>query len=75
MLEGNLLRLIPYIALPTVVAMMIDSIYNITDTFFVSQLGPAATAAVGINDSTMHIIRSLSMAFGMGASSYISRLL
>jgi len=75
MLEGNLLRLIPAIALPQVVAMMIDSLYNMADTYFVSRLGPAVTAAVGINDSTMHIIRALALAFGMGAASYISRLL
>jgi putative MATE family efflux protein len=75
MLEGNLLLIIPVVALPQVVAMLIDALYNITDTYFVSQLGPAATAAVGINDSTMHIIRALAMAFGMGAASYISRLL
>jgi putative MATE family efflux protein len=75
MLEGNLLMIIPVMALPQIVAMLIDALYNITDTYFVSQLGSAATAAVGINDSTMHIIRALSMAFGVGAASYISRLL
>ena len=75
MLEGNLLKLIPAIALPQVVSMLIDSLYNMADTYFVSRLGPLATAAVGINDSTMNIIRSVAMAFGMGAASYISRLL
>jgi len=75
MLEGNLLRVIPLIAFPQVVSMLIDAIYNLADTFFVSRLGPAATAAVGVNDSLMHVIRALSLAFGMGAASYISRLL
>jgi putative MATE family efflux protein len=75
MLEGNLLTLIPVIALPQVVTMLIDSLYNMADTYFVSRLGPAVTAAVGINDSTMHIIRAIAFAFGMGAASYISRAL
>ena len=75
MLEGNLIKLIPTIALPQVVTMLIDSIYNMTNTYFVSGLGAAATAAVGINDSTMQIIRATALAFGMGAASYISRLL
>jgi len=75
MLEGNLLTLIPAIALPQVVTMLIDSVYSMTDTYFVSRLGPAVTAAVGINDSTMHIIRAIALAFGMGAASYISRSL
>ena len=75
MLEGNLLRVIPVIALPQVVSMLIDSLYNMADTYFVSQLGKAATAAVGVNDSLMMIMRAIALGFGMGASSYISRQL
>jgi putative MATE family efflux protein len=75
MLEGNIVRVVIMVALPQIITMLIDSFYNITDTYFVSHLGPAATAAVGINDSTMHIIRAIALAFGMGAASYISRLL
>ncbi len=75
MLEGNLLKVIPVIALPQVVTMLIDSLYNMADTYFVSQLGKAATAAVGVNDSLMMIIRAVALGFGMGASSYISRQL
>lgn len=75
MLEGNLLRVIPMMALPQVVTMLIDSLYNMADTYFVSQLGSVAMAAVGINDSLMSILRAIALAFGMGAASYISRLL
>ncbi len=75
MLEGNLFKVIPMIALPQVLTMLIDSLYNMADTYFVSQLGKAATAAVGVNDSLMMIIRAISLGFGMGASSYISRQL
>ncbi len=75
MLEGNLMKVIPVIALPQVVTMLIDSLYNMADTYFVSQLGKAATAAVGVNDSLMMIIRAISLGFGQGASSYISRQL
>ncbi len=75
MLEGNLMKVIPVIALPQVVSMLIDSLYNMADTYFVSQLGKAATAAVGVNDSLMMIMRAVALGFGMGASSYISRQL
>ena len=34
MLEGNLLKVIPVIALPQVVSMLIDSLYNMADTFY-----------------------------------------
>lgn len=75
MLEEPVAKVIPIVAFPMIIAMLIDSIYNITDTYFVSRLGTAATAAVGVNSSLMHLIRSVAMGFGMGASSYISRLL
>ena len=75
MLEESIFKVIPIIALPMVVSMLIDSFYNLADTYFVSQLGTAATAAVGVNNSLMHFIRAVGMGFGIGAASYISRLL
>jgi len=75
MLEGPLTKVIFITALPMVVTMLVDSLYNMADTFFVSQLGFAATAAVGVNDSLMMVIRSIALGFGMGSSSYISRAL
>lgn len=75
MLEAPIIKVIPIVAIPMIISMLIDSIYNIADTYFVSQLGTAATAAVGVNDSLLHFMRAISMGFGMGASSYISRLM
>ena len=75
MLETPVMKVVPMIALPMVISMLIDAFYNLADTYFVSTLGTAATAAVGVNSSLMHFIRAIAMGFGMGASSYISRLL
>ena len=75
MLEEPIYKILPIVALPMVLSTLIDSFYNLADTYFVSTLGTAATAAVGVNNSLMHFIRSLGMGFGMGAASYISRLL
>ncbi len=75
MLEDPVSRVIPVIAIPTVISMLIESFYNLADTYFVSQLGTYATAAVGVNDSLMLLLRAVAMGFGTGAASYISRLL
>ncbi|MBE6913622.1 MAG: MATE family efflux transporter [Ruminococcaceae bacterium] len=75
MLDDNVAKVIIIIAIPMIISMLVDSLYNIADTYFVSRLGKSATAAVGVNDSLTHFIRSASMGFGVGASSYISRLL
>ena len=74
-LQGPLLTVIFVTALPQVISMLIDSVYNMADAFFVSQIGEAAISAVGINDSLLMIIRSIGMGFGMGAASFISRAL
>lgn len=68
-------KLIPKMAIPTIVAQMITVIYSLTDTFFVSQLGTNATAAVGVNHSIEQAINMFGMLIGVGASSYMARLL
>ena len=75
MLNGKLHRVIPKLALPMIVSMLINSFYNMVDTFFVSMISAEATAAAGVNFSLMSIITAVGMAFGVGAGSYISRLL
>lgn len=68
-------RLITSLAIPTIMSMMITSIYNMADTFFVGKLGRSATGAVGIVFSLMAIIQAVGFTLGMGSGSNISRLL
>ncbi len=63
------------LAVPTMISMLITSIYNITDTFFVGQLGTSASGAVGIVASVMTLIQALGFTFGHGAGSNVSRQL
>ncbi len=75
MLEEPMIKVIPKLAIPMIISSLIDSIYNLADTYFVSRIGTDATAAVAVNDSLMGILGALAMGFALGASSYISRLL
>ncbi|MDO4331588.1 MAG: MATE family efflux transporter [Eubacteriales bacterium] len=75
MLEENIRSVIFKMAVPTIVAQLITTIYNLVDTFFVSTLGTNATAAVGVNGSLERTISLLGALIATGASSYISRLL
>jgi Na+-driven multidrug efflux pump len=63
------------LALPSIVSMLITSLYNMADTFFVSQLGTSAAGAVGVIFPLMALIQAYGMTFGVGGGSYISRLL
>jgi len=69
-------RLIGRLAVPTVITMLITSIYNMADTFFVGLLdNTSATGAVGVVFSFMAIIQACGFLFGQGSGNYISRML
>ena len=75
MLEQPISRIIPKMAIPTIIAFLINSIYSLADTFFVSSLGTNATAAVSVNSSLDQIIMMAGSMLAIGANSYIARLL
>ena len=75
LLTEDIRTLIPAMAVPTIVAQLITTIYNLVDTYFVSTLGTNATAAVGVNASLERAITLIGSLIGAGACSYISRLL
>ena len=75
MTETPVSRLIISLAVPTVITMLVTSFYNMADTFFVSQIGTSASAAVGVVFSLMAIIQAVGFTLGMGSASIISRLL
>lgn len=68
-------KLVSSLAVPTIISMLITSIYNLADTFFVSQIGTSASGAVGIAFSLMAIIQAIGFTLGMGSGNFISRLL
>ena len=67
LIEGDVRKVIPRLAVPTIISMMISAIYNMADTFFVSQLGTSASGAVGIIFSAMAIIQAIAFTIGMGS--------
>ena len=75
MLEQPISKIIPKMAIPTIVAFLINSVYSLADTFFVSSLGTNATAAVSVNSSLDQIIMMAGSMLAIGANSYIARLL
>ena len=75
MLEQPVGQVIMKMAVPTIVAFLINSIYSLADTYFVSGLGTNATAAVSVNASLDQLIMMCGSMLAVGASSYIARLL
>ena len=75
MTETPVSRLVTSLAVPTVAGMLVASIYNITDTFFVSQLGTSASAAVRVVYSIQSLIQAEGYSIDMGSGSMESRRL
>ncbi len=75
MTESPVFGLVLRLSVPTMFSMLITSIYNLADTYFVSSLGNAATGAVGVVYSVQSVIQAVGYGFGMGAQSLISRRL
>lgn len=75
MLDEPIHKIIPKMAIPTIVAFLINSIYSLADTYFVSSLGTNATAAVSVNSSLDQLIMMCGSLLALGANSYIARLL
>ena len=73
MANAPISKIIPKLAVPTIISMLVTSIYNMADTFFVSQLGTSASGAVGIIFSAMAIIQALAFMIGMGTGNFIAR--
>lgn len=67
--------LIGRLAVPTIISMLITSIYNMADTYFVGNLGKSAQGAVGVVFSLMAVIQAIGFTFGQGSGNTISRLL
>ena len=76
MLTEPVSKLINHLALPTIVSMLVTSIYNMADTFFVARLNSeSATAAVGVVFAVMALIQAIGFFCGHGSGNYMSRML
>ena len=75
MTEAPVGPLIISLAIPTIISMLVTTLYNTADTYFVSQLGTSASGAVGVVFSLMAIFQAIGFTLGMGSGSMIARVL
>ena len=75
MTETPIRRLVPTLAVPTIISMLVTGIYNSADTYFVGRISTQATAAVGLVFTVMALIQALGFFCGQGSANYLARLL
>ena len=64
-------RLLVSLSIPTVITMLISSIYNLADTAFVGKLGNSASGAVGVVFGFMSILQAIGFFYGQGCGSIL----
>lgn len=75
MTETPVAKLILSLGIPTTISMLITNIYNMADSYFVSQVSLSAGGATSIVFGIMSILQAFGFMFGHGAGSNISRML
>ena len=75
MTETPVSKLIISLGIPTIISMLITNIYNMADSYFVSQLSLSAGGATSIVFGVMAILQAFGFMFGHGSGSHISRIL
>lgn len=65
-------KVVGTMAVPTIIGMMVTSLYNLADTYFVSQINTQSTAAVGIVFTVMTLFQAIGFFFGHGAGNYMA---
>ncbi len=68
-------KLIIRLGLPSIVSMLVTSVYNMADTYFVGTLGKSASGAIGVVFSLMAIFQAIGFTFGQGSGANISQRL
>jgi len=71
--SGSLGRAIFLLSIPMVLEMMMESVFAVTDIWFVSKLGAEAVATVGITESLITVIYAIAVGLSMGTSALVSR--
>lgn len=68
-------RLLLEMAIPMVISMLVQSIYNIVDSMFVARISEDALTAVSIAFPVQNILIAFAVGIGVGASALLSRFL
>lgn len=73
---GSIYPLLVKMAIPSMIGMIVATVYNVTDTFWVGKLNDTTlTASVGVVFTFVSIIQAIGFWFGYGSGNYVSRML
>lgn len=72
MKEKPILPLLTSMAMPMVLSMLVNSLYNIVDSFFVAKISEQAMTALSLVFPVQNFINAVAIGFGVGINAQIS---
>ena len=72
MKERPIIPLLASMALPMVLSMLVNSLYNIVDSFFVAQISEDAMTALSLVYPVQNFINAVAIGFGVGINAVIA---
>lgn len=72
MKEKNILPLVLSMALPMVISMAVNSLYNIIDSYFVAKVSENAMTALALVYPVQNLINAIAIGFGIGINAGIA---
>ena len=71
--EGPVGRAVVLLAIPMVLEMALESVFAVVDVFWVSRLGGAAVATVGLTESMLALLYAVAIGLSMAATAMVAR--
>ncbi len=71
--KGKISDALLLLAIPMILEMVMESLFAIVDTFFVSRISTEAVATIGITESLLMIIESVAIGIAMAGTALIAR--
>jgi putative MATE family efflux protein len=71
--KGPIGQAVVLLAIPMILEMAMESVFAVCDVFFVSRLGPDATATVGLTESMLTLVYTVAIGLSIGVAAVVAR--